>query len=76
MTREIAEVAREASALAEPDLRRAAIAHVAALIAATGGQFAAFGGAHVMLARSLGQEAAGPRGGEPIGDSSSGSNRG
>jgi hypothetical protein len=75
MTREIAEVAREASALAEPDLRRAAIAHVAALIAATGASLL-LSAAHVMLARSLGQEAAGPRGGEPIGDSSSGSNRG
>jgi hypothetical protein len=58
MARGIAEVAREARALAEPDLRLAAVTLVAALIAAAGAGFL-LSAAHMMLARSLGPEGAG-----------------
>lgn len=58
MAREIAEVAREARALARPDLRRAAITLVAALLAAVGAGFL-LSAAYMMLARSVGPEGAG-----------------
>jgi hypothetical protein len=58
MAREVAEVAREAQALAEPALRRASLAVVAALLATAGAGFL-LSAAYLGLARHLGPEGAG-----------------
>lgn len=58
MAREIAEAARKAQALAEPALRRASLALVAALLAAAGAGFL-LSAAYLGLARHLGPEGAG-----------------
>lgn len=58
MAREIAEVAREARTLAEPALRRASLALVAALLAAAGAGFL-LSAVFLTLARHLGPVGAG-----------------